>query len=94
MRNDDTIFGNFYNTFGNFVKLWCVFKHVRINACKIDYKGLNVAFWINQRNELICDLMSIELIDRNLSNTLFVVLTTCGFYVYYCVYNSGFRSLT
>jgi hypothetical protein len=42
-------------------------------------------FRINQTDELIHNLMTIKFVDGDFGNTFFVVLTSRGFYVKYCV---------
>ena len=81
MGYNDTVFGNFYNAFGNFVKLGCSAKHSVIDTRKINYKGLYFTFRIDETYKLIDNGMAIKLVDGNLGYTLFIVLSTGGLYV-------------
>lgn len=85
MGHNDTVFGDFYNAFGDFVKFRCRAQHRIVDAGELDNKRLDWDFGVDQTDELVGDFMPVEAIDGNLGDAFFIKLSSGGFYVEYCV---------
>jgi len=77
--------GDFNDAFGHLKKLGCRLQHGVIDAGEFNHKGLDWDFGVDQADELVYDFVAVEFIDGNFGNAFFVVLSTGGFYVKYCV---------
>ena len=85
MTYDNAIGGNFDNAFGNLIEFRSIAQHFVVDACKFSNELLNGAFGVYQWYELVGYFVPVELIDGDIGNALFIVFTSCGFYVEYCV---------
>src|SRR5210317_2454569 len=79
--NENTIFRNFNDSFGYFMKFRSTLNHFIRNTRQFYNKGLNAFFWIYKANKLVCDFIPIKLINSNLSDSLLIVFSTSCFYV-------------
>ena len=85
MPYDNTIGGNFDNTFGDLIEFRGIAQHFIVDACKFGYEFLYGAFGVDKGYKLVGNLVTIELVYGYFGNAFFVVFTSCGFYVEYCV---------
>src|SRR5690606_11701550 len=82
----DRILRNLDDPLGYFEKFRGVPEHLIVDLCKIYNKRLDVLLGIYEADKLVDDPMSVELMNGNFCNSLFVVFSPCGFNVQYSVH--------
>lgn len=81
MSHQDTVCGDLYDPFCHLIKFGSIAEHLIIDAGKIHHERLNGLFGIHQADELVNNLFPVKLIDGDLGDPLFIILSAGSFYV-------------